>query len=108
MSRIHRADNIGMHITPAPSRFYGVCPTCGRDKPMHWISKKEYRCYDCLKGRQVEKIEPKPENTYSGRKRFPQDRATDEITQRQLKRIRASAERERQRIIRKKQNDNNQ
>jgi hypothetical protein len=43
-----RADNTGMHsISSGPARPYGICPNCGRNKPLHWVSKSACFCYDC-------------------------------------------------------------
>jgi hypothetical protein len=64
--RQNRANNIGMRSVSGPARPYGICPVCGRNKPMHWTSKTEYYCYDCLKGREVKDPVPFPsDNPYS-------------------------------------------
>jgi hypothetical protein len=50
MSRVQRADNVGMHMMRGGSpRPYGVCPVCKQMKPIHWISRVDFRCHTCLK-----------------------------------------------------------
>lgn len=61
--RQNRANNIGMRSVSGPARPYGKCPICGREKPMHWITRVDYRCYDCMKGRKVKDAIPPPEKS---------------------------------------------
>ena len=49
MSRMHRADNVGMRMIRGPQRPYGKCPVCQQMRPMHWISRVDFLCYSCLK-----------------------------------------------------------
>jgi hypothetical protein len=50
MSRVQRANNIGMHmICGSPQRPYGTCPRCQQLKPIYWTSRVDFLCYTCLK-----------------------------------------------------------
>ena len=49
MTRIRRANNVGMHTFSGSKRPYGKCPHCKKLKPMHWISRTDFLCYLCLK-----------------------------------------------------------
>jgi hypothetical protein len=49
MSRTRRADNVGMHMIGTSHQLYRKCPQCGRVKPIYWISKIDFLCYQCMK-----------------------------------------------------------
>jgi hypothetical protein len=50
MSRVQRADNVGMHlIRGGHQRPYGTCPRCQQLKPICWTSRVDFLCYTCLK-----------------------------------------------------------
>jgi hypothetical protein len=50
MSRVQRADNVGMHMMRGgPQRPYGNCPCCQQLKPIYWTSRVNFLCYICLK-----------------------------------------------------------
>jgi hypothetical protein len=77
MSRIHRADNIGMHtVVKVAQRTYRKCPICKKIKRLHAVSKTDCFCSICIKKFDLQPYHPilekeisAPPKEWKGRKR---------------------------------------